>query len=79
MFCIKVDCFLPGAFQSMKKGAVFVDAGYAFDEGRFEVNVGAGFGVHYLTPDGAIKIELANSISEDDPSWRLHINIGAES
>ena len=60
------------------RGAVFVDAGDAFDEGEFEVNVGAGFGVHYLTPVGAIKIELANSVSEDDPSWRLHINIGAE-
>jgi translocation and assembly module TamA len=60
------------------RGAVFVDAGDAFDEGEFEVNVGAGFGVHYITAVGAIKIELANSVSEDDPSWRLHINIGAE-
>jgi translocation and assembly module TamA len=60
------------------RGAVFVDAGDAFDEGEFEVNVGAGFGVHYLTSVGAIKIEIANSVSEDDPSWRLHVNIGAE-
>ena len=27
------------------RGAVFVDAGDAFDEGEFEVNVGVGFGV----------------------------------
>lgn len=60
------------------RGALFVDAGDAFDEGEFDANVGAGFGVHYLTPVGAIKIEVANSVSEDDPSWRLHINIGAE-
>jgi len=60
------------------RGALFVDAGDAFDEGEFEVNVGVGFGVHYLTPVGAIKLELANSVSEDDPSWRFIINIGAE-
>lgn len=60
------------------RGALFVDAGDAFDEGQFDANVGAGIGVHYLTPVGAIKIEVANSVSDDDPSWRLHINIGAE-
>jgi translocation and assembly module TamA len=60
------------------RGAVFVDAGDAFDEGQFDVNVGLGFGVHYLTPVGAIKVELANSVSDDDPSWRFIINIGAE-
>jgi len=60
------------------RGAVFVDAGDAFDEGEFDINVGVGFGVHYLTPVGAIKIELANGVTDDDPSWRLHINIGAE-
>ncbi len=60
------------------RGAIFFDAGDAFDEGEFDVNIGAGFGVHYLTPVGAIKVELANSVSEDDPEWRFHINIGAE-
>jgi translocation and assembly module TamA len=60
------------------RGAVFVDAGDAFDEGEFEARVGAGFGLHYLTPVGALKIELANPISEKNPDWRFHINIGAE-
>lgn len=60
------------------RGALFVDAGDAFDEDEFDINVGVGFGVHYLTPVGAIKVELANSVSEDDPSWRFVINIGAE-
>lgn len=60
------------------RGALFLDAGDAFDKGEFEANYGAGFGLHYLTPVGAIKIEVANSLSEDNPQWRLHINIGAE-
>lgn len=60
------------------RGAVFIDAGDAFDDGRFKANYGAGVGLHYLTPVGAVKLEVANSVSEDDPSWMLHINIGAE-
>jgi translocation and assembly module TamA len=60
------------------RGAVFFDAGDAFDKGEFDANYGAGFGIHYLTPVGAIKVEFANNLSEDNPQWRLHINIGAE-
>lgn len=60
------------------RGAVFVDGGDAFDEGEFKANYAAGLGVHYMTPVGAIKLELARSLSENDPGWRIHINIGAE-
>tara|TARA_R110001599_G_scaffold241193_2_gene440780 strand:- start:3837 stop:5588 length:1752 start_codon:yes stop_codon:yes gene_type:complete len=60
------------------RAAVFVDGGDAFDEGEFDAVVGAGFGLHYLTPVGAVKLEIANSVSEDNPDWRIHINIGAE-
>ncbi|MEQ9396707.1 autotransporter assembly complex protein TamA [Haliea sp.] len=60
------------------RAAVFIDAGDAFDEGEFDASYAAGFGVHYMTPVGAIKLELARSLSEDNPGWRVHINIGAE-
>ena len=60
------------------RGAVFFDGGDAFDEGDFDASYAAGFGVHYMTPVGAIKLELARSLSEDDPGWRVHVNIGAE-
>jgi translocation and assembly module TamA len=65
-------------FTDTWRGAVFFDAGDAFDEGEFDAKYGAGFGVHYMSPVGAIRLELANSLSEDNPSWRFHINIGAE-
>jgi translocation and assembly module TamA len=65
-------------FNQNWRGAVFVDGGDAFDEGEFDWNYAAGFGVHYLTQVGAIRLELANPISEDDPSWRFHLAIGAE-
>ncbi len=60
------------------RGAVFVDAGDAFDEGEFNLNVGAGVGLHYVTQVGAIRVELANPVNDDNPSWRLHVAIGAE-
>jgi translocation and assembly module TamA len=65
-------------FTQTWRGAVFVDAGDAFDSTDFKVNVGPGFGVHYMSPVGAVRVEVANSASDDDPSWRLVLNIGAE-
>lgn len=60
------------------RGALFVDAGDAFNEGDFDGKVGAGFGVHYITRVGAIRVEVANSLSENDQDWQLHLTIGAE-
>jgi translocation and assembly module TamA len=60
------------------RAAVFADAGDAFDEGDMDINYGVGFGVHYLTPVGAIKVEIANPVGSDTPDWRFHFNIGAE-
>jgi len=65
-------------FTANWRGALFVDAGDAFNSGEFDAKVGAGFGVHYVTPVGPVRVELANSVSEDDPSWRLVLAIGAE-
>lgn len=60
------------------RAAVFVDAGDAFDSGDFKGNVGVGIGVHYLSPVGALRFEVANPVSESGGSWRVHVNIGAE-
>ncbi|MEO0436870.1 MAG: BamA/TamA family outer membrane protein [Pseudomonadota bacterium] len=56
----------------------FVDAGDAFNEDDFENNVGVGLGVHYLSPVGALRLEIASPVSENASDVRLHINIGAE-
>jgi translocation and assembly module TamA len=60
------------------RGAVFYDWGDAFDDGEFDANYGAGFGLHYISPVGAVRVELANSLSEDNPDWRIHLSVGAE-
>ena len=65
-------------FSDSWRGAVFADGGDAFDDGEFDLHYGAGFGVHYITPVGAIRVELANSLSKDNPDWQLHLTVGAE-
>ncbi|MEM1402461.1 MAG: autotransporter assembly complex family protein [Pseudomonadota bacterium] len=64
-------------FSPTWRGAVFVDGGDAFVD-NFDMNIGAGVGVHYLSPVGALRLEVANAVTESGGSWRLHINIGAE-
>lgn len=65
-------------FTDTWRGALYVDGGDAFDEGNFDTKVGAGFGIHYITPVGAVRVELANSVSEENPDWYFHLTIGAE-
>jgi translocation and assembly module TamA len=65
-------------FTDSWRGALFVDGGDAFDEGEFDLNYGAGFGIHYITAVGAIRVEMANSLSDKNPDWYLHLTIGAE-
>lgn len=78
------DRLLTGSFEYQHylrdkwRLAAFVDGGDAFVDDKLDLKVGVGVGVHYLTPVGALKLELANSISEANPDWRIHINIGAE-
>jgi len=65
-------------FTDHWRGALFVDGGDAFNSGDFELNLGPGFGVHYISPVGAVRVEFAYGVDEQDPAWRLHLNIGAE-
>jgi translocation and assembly module TamA len=60
------------------RGAVFMDAGDAFDQGDFDAKYSPGFGVHYISPVGAVRVDLANGVSENSGDWRLNVNIGAE-
>ena len=60
------------------RAAVFVDGGNAFNGGNLNPVVGAGVGVHYVSPVGAIRIDLANAVSENSDTWRIHITMGAE-
>ena len=59
-------------------GAAFVDAGNAFDSFDFEAEVGAGIGFKWRSPIGPLRIYLGYPLTDDDPSVRLHLRLGAD-
>ncbi|WP_076418857.1 autotransporter assembly complex family protein [Colwellia sp. UCD-KL20] len=64
-------------FTPTIRGAIFADVGSSFDTG-FQKKYSVGPGIHYISPIGAIKLDVGYSLSEENPSWRLHLNLGAE-
>ena len=71
---IEYERHLKGNFY----GAVFTDAGNAFDDSDFTAEVGAGVGVKWLSPLGPIRLYLGYPLTEDGGSWRVHIRLGAD-
>jgi translocation and assembly module TamA len=61
-------------------GAVFVDAGNAFDDGFDEdVKVGVGIGVRWASPVGPVRVDLAHPVNDDgDTTVRLHLRLGPD-
>ena len=57
--------------------SVFYDAGNAFNSlSSFSLFQGAGVGLHYYTPVGALNLSLARPIGIDNPSFRIHLTVG---
>lgn len=63
-------------------GAVFVDAGDAFDEfdsDAFDMQVGVGVGVRWRSPVGPVRLDLAHGLGDEARnSIRLHLTIGPD-
>ncbi len=59
-------------------GAVFVDAGNAFDDTDFDAEVGAGLGIIWRSPLGPIRLYAGYPVSADDGSVRFHLQLGAD-
>ena len=60
--------------------ALFSDAGSVANKGEFEPVYSFGSGIHYLSPVGAVKFDIAYGFDDNDDNdkWRVHINLGAE-
>lgn len=58
-------------------GAVFVDAGDAFNT-RPDTHVGIGFGVRWRSPVGPVRIDLAHGLNDPQAPIRLHLTIGPD-
>ncbi len=61
-------------------GAVFVDAGDAFDSfDDYGWEVGVGFGVRWRSPVGPVRVDIAHGLGDAaQSSLRLHFNIGPD-
>ena len=59
-------------------GAVFLDAGNAFDGSDVDPAVGAGLGLKWQSPVGPLRFYLAHPLNKSDRSVRLHIRLGAD-
>lgn len=61
------------------RGAVFVDAGNAFDKNFNDpVKVGTGIGVRWSSPVGPVRVDVSAGVSEKEIPIRLHFFIGPQ-
>ncbi|MBU2871916.1 autotransporter assembly complex family protein [Colwellia sp. E2M01] len=65
-------------FTENWRGAWFTDAGSVNNINELNLVYSVGTGIHYISPVGAIRLELGYPISEEDPSLRIHFTIGTE-
>ncbi|MGD8430179.1 MAG: autotransporter assembly complex family protein [Ectothiorhodospiraceae bacterium] len=56
--------------------ALFTDAGNAYDDLAEPLKVGSGFGIHWVSPVGPIRLDLAWAVSEPGNPFRFHISMG---
>jgi len=59
--------------------SLFYDVGNAFNTfNSVKLFQGAGVGVHYYSPIGALNLYLARQLGVDNPAWRIHFTVGFE-
>lgn len=59
--------------------SIFHDAGNAFDSfSDIKLFQGAGVGLHYYSPVGALNLSVARQIGVDNPGYRIHFTVGFE-
>lgn len=66
-------------FLDRWSGALFVDAGRAFNSFDTGYSVGAGFGIRWQSPVGPFRIDIATPISDNDGDGiRVHLSLGPD-
>ncbi|MFC3550772.1 autotransporter assembly complex family protein [Lysobacter cavernae] len=64
-------------FNDSWGGAVFVDAGDAFDDTP-DIHTGVGFGVRWKSPVGPVRFDIARGLNDPDSDYEIYLNIGAD-
>ncbi|WP_298770218.1 autotransporter assembly complex family protein [uncultured Shewanella sp.] len=68
-------------FTPSWRGALFVDAGNAYDTSQFDPVVSVGPGIAWISPIGPIRLDLGIGLQKNDTldrPWRIHIIMGSE-
>lgn len=66
-------------FLDRWSGALFSDAGRAFNNFDAGYSIGAGFGVRWQSPVGPFRLDIAAPVSDNDTgSVRVHLSLGAD-
>lgn len=58
--------------------AVFADSGSAFNGSDIDMKTGIGVGLHWYSPVGPIRVDLAHPLDDPDSNYRLHITFGPD-
>ncbi len=58
--------------------AAFVDTGNAMDEWGDSLKTGAGIGLHWLSPIGPVRLDVASALDKPGKPWRLHFIVGPD-
>lgn len=58
-------------------GALFADAGDAFDDSP-DLKVGAGVGIRWRSPIGMVRLDVAHPFDDPETDYRIHLTIGAD-
>ncbi|MGI9284427.1 MAG: autotransporter assembly complex protein TamA [Pseudomonadales bacterium] len=65
-------------FKPSWRTVLFVDGGKAFSNSSDKTYIGPGIGLHWLSPIGSVRFDLAASVSDDDNRMRFHMTLGPE-
>ncbi len=66
------------AFLPNMAVAAFYDTGNAFNSNDYDPVSGAGVGLRWKTPIGAVRLDLAQALDKDGRPWRLHLTLGPD-
>lgn len=58
--------------------AMFIDAGNASMDTKINFKQGVGVGIRWISPIGAIRLDVARAIDEPDQPWRLSFTLGPD-
>ncbi len=64
-------------FNDRWGAAVFVDAGSAFND-QPDWHTGVGVGLRWISPVGALRVDIARGLDNPNSSFQLYLNIGAD-